>query len=315
MRILIVTPARRGSRTGNRVTANRWARLLRRLGHKVSVSQEYRNQNCDLMMAIHASKSAKAILRFREACPSLPIVLLLAGTDLYRDIRTSKTAQRSLDLADRLVVLQSEGKTELATRYQGKCRVIYQSTLITKRSPPLTSCFEICVIGHLRPVKDPFRAALAARRLPKSSGIRVVHLGEALRVDLAKRAEAEMLRNPRYRWLGEVPGWKARKYLLRSRAMVLSSKLEGGANVVSDAVGAGIPILASKISGTIGQLGGGYCGYFPVGSTRALAKLMQEMETSATFGRKLATQVRRRRFLVREERELEALRSLISSVD
>ena len=40
MRICLVTPAPRGSRAGNRASANRWATLLRHLGHKVTVTGE-----------------------------------------------------------------------------------------------------------------------------------------------------------------------------------------------------------------------------------------------------------------------------------
>jgi len=37
----MVTPAPPGSRHGNRTTACRWARILRRLGHPVTVRQEW----------------------------------------------------------------------------------------------------------------------------------------------------------------------------------------------------------------------------------------------------------------------------------
>ena len=315
MRILIVTPAPRGSRVGNRMTANRWARLIRKLGHKVQVSDAFVDQKCDLMVAIHARKTADDIVRFRQHNPDRPIVLLLAGTDLYRDIHTVEKAQRSLEIADRLIVLQSEGKNELRAQHRSKCDVIYQSTPPCRRGKPLSRCFEICVIGHLRSVKDPFRAALAARDLPAASAIRVVHLGRALSDSMATRARSEMKRNARYRWLGEVPAWKARNYLMRSRAMVISSKLEGGANVVSDAVVGGVPILASKISGTIGQLGKDYAGYFPVGDTSALTELMHRSETDRRFIQKLETQIKNRRPLYTQRRELASLRTLLSSIE
>ncbi len=275
----------------------------------------------DVLIAIHARKSAAAILRFRKIHPDCPIVLLLAGTDLYRDIHRNERAQRSLDLSDRLVVLQSEGLKELTTKHRSKCCVMHQSTGIPAmaadedRSGPLTSCFEICVVGHLRAVKDPFRAAMAARRLPASSRIRIIHLGAALSDSMERRATAEMKRNGRYRWLGERSSGTVRKYLLRSRAMVISSKLEGGANVVSDAVIGGVPILASKISGTVGQLGVGYRGYFPVGDTDALARLMSRFEANEAFRDQLKHQVVSRRHLFTRDRELAALRELLQSLD
>lgn len=314
MRILIVTPATRGSRTGNRVTANRWAALLGDHGHTVQVASEYTNQRCDVLIAIHALKSAKAIERSRRDHPNRPIILLLSGTDLYRDIHRNTQAQQSLQFADRLVVLQVNGMQELIDAQRAKCQVIYQSTQMPPRAPPVKRWFEFCVVGHLRPVKDPFRAAIAARRLPDISRIRIMQLGQALTARMASRAAAEMERNSRYHWLGNRPAWQARQYIARSQAMVISSKLEGGANVVSDAVVAGVPILASKISGTLGQLGDDYRGYYPFGDTQALAALMQQFETDAAFRRQLKVQVNKRRTLFSKSRERAALKKLIDSL-
>lgn len=314
MRIQVVTPAPRGSRSGNRVTANRWSKLLRKLGHQVAVTERYDGQVCDLLFAIHARKSAAAILDSRQNHPNRPIVLAMAGTDLYRDIRVSKSAQKAMEAADRLVLLQPEGIHELPRRLHSKCHVIYQSSDMPQRHAQLSSCFEVSVVGHLRPVKDPFRAAVAARHLPSASRIRVVHLGAALSTSMERRALAEMARNPRYRWLGAQPVWRARKFLGRSRIMVISSKLEGGANVVSDAIVAGVPILASRISGTIGQLGSKYSGYFPVGDTIALRDLMRRAEEEPTFYRRLQVEVEKRVSLFTPPRELKSLRKLLATL-
>jgi glycosyltransferase involved in cell wall biosynthesis len=119
---------------------------------------------------------------------------------------------------------------------------------------PATRNFDICVIGHLRDLKDPFRTALAARRLPSESRLRVIHLGKAHSSDFASQAVAEMKINARYRWLGEVPGWRVRRELAKTRLMVISSHQEGGANVISEAIVAGVPVIASDIPGNIGLL-------------------------------------------------------------
>jgi glycosyltransferase involved in cell wall biosynthesis len=92
-----------------------------------------------------------------------------------------------------------------------------------------------------------------------------------------------MAENPRYHWRGEVPGWAVRRALARAPLMVLSSIMEGGANVVSEALMAGVPILASKIDGSVGLLGGEYPGYFPVGDTGALGGLLHRAETDGGF--------------------------------
>ncbi len=314
-RILIVTPATRHSRQGNRVTAVRWARLLRSLGHRVVIAQTLADQSCDILIALHARKSATAITRFRQRQPGKPIVLALTGTDLYHDIHRDATARASLERASRLVLLQSHGLGTLPAAAQAKARVIYQSAQPPRRVPePLRSVFEVCVSGHLRPVKDPLRTAMAARRLPPASRIRVTHLGAALSAAMARRARAEMARNDRYRWLGEVPGWRARRLTARSRLLVVSSKMEGGANVVSEALAADVPVLSTAISGSIGLLGEKYPGYFPIGDTAELSRLLERCERDTAFYHRLQSACRRRSARLSPERERTAWRTLIQEL-
>ena len=268
MNVQIVTPVPAYSRQGNRVTAARWARILRALGHRVSVLQEYDGRGCDVLVALHARKSYHSIQQFNQNHPDRPLILALTGTDLYGDIRTHRRAQASLELAWRLVVLQPNGIEELPKRHKSKAHVIYQSVAPPRTpSTPRRDIFEVCVLGHLRPVKDPFRTAFAARQLPASSTVRITHVGAALSTSMQRRARLEAIRNPRYRWLGEQPRWKAMRVLARSRLMVLTSKMEGGANAISEALAATVPILSSRIGGSIGLLGENYSGYFPVGDT------------------------------------------------
>lgn len=316
MRILIVTPAPARSRAGNRVTARRWAGLLRDLGHRVTLAEEYRaSATLDLLIALHARKSADSIRRFRRQQPEQPLVLALTGTDLYRDIHRDESARRSLQWADRLVLLQPHGISELPNNLRDKARVIYQSVEAPKTRPqPLKTVFEVCVIGHLRPVKDPFRTALAARRLPASSRIRVMHFGAALSEAMERRARAEMQRNPRYRWLGEVPRWQVQRRLARSRLLVLSSQMEGGANVVSEAVAVGVPVVSSRISGSIGLLGEDYPGYFPVGDTDALTRLLQRAEVDAAFYKTLKQRCGKLAALFTPARERRSWEQLIAEL-
>jgi putative glycosyltransferase (TIGR04348 family) len=314
-RILIVTPAPKGSRKGNRITASRWARLLKASGHRVKLSEEFIGQSCDVLIAFHARKSAASIERCVRTSPGIPIVLLLTGTDLYGDIHNNASAAASLDKVSRLVLLQSDGIHELPTRLHSKVRVIMQSAEPPRQAPqPLKRVFEVCVSGHLRPVKDPFRAALASCQLSSDSKIRITHVGSALTPAMKRRALDEMARNNRYQWRGEVPNWKARQLLARSRLLVLSSKMEGGANVVSEAIVAAVPILASKISGSIGLLGEDYPGYFDVGSTGQLASLMTRCERDRKFYDALRNHIQKLAPQFTPQREQESLRQLIADV-
>jgi putative glycosyltransferase (TIGR04348 family) len=284
MKIAVITPVPAQSRQGNRVTALRWTRLLKTLGHRVTLAQQYDERPYDCMVALHARRSYAVIERFHTLYPERPLLVVLTGTDLYGDIRTSPEAQRSLELATRLILLQPKGIAELPAHLHAKARVIYQS--VPSPSYKLSKAqntFDICVLGHLREVKDPFRTALASRCLPAASRVRVLHVGKALSPDMAAQAQVEMRENPRYHWLGELPRWRALRVLARSHAMVLSSLSEGGANVISEALAMRTPILASYIAGSIGLLGEEYPGYFPVQDTAALARLLEKTETDRAF--------------------------------
>ncbi len=284
VQVTIVTPAPPTSRKGNGVTARRWAHLLRELGQRVRVEQEYRGEACDVLVALHARKSYESVARFRAAHPDRPLVVALTGTDLYGDIRGDALAQQSLAWATRLVTLQPAGVEELPASLRGKVRVIYQSC-VAPPGPhvPRRGVFDVCVLGHLRAVKDPFRTAAAVRLLPPSSRIRVLHLGGIIDAEMEQQARDEMAANPRYRWLGDLPRWRALRVLARSRLLSLTSIMEGGANVVTEAIACGVPVVSSRIGGSIGLLGEEYPGYFPVGNTEALAALLHRAETDAAF--------------------------------
>jgi putative glycosyltransferase (TIGR04348 family) len=312
MRILVVTPLVPRSCTGNRVTALRWVRMLRGLGHRVMVVSDYANQPCDVLVALHARKSAPSVERFRDEHPDRPIVLALTGTDLYDEIRTCPDARRSMELATRLVVLQPAGLAELSEAVRIKTRVIIQSAERPLRpAAPDRSVFQVCVLAHLRPVKDPLRTAFAARLVPSSSKIQVVHLGNALDETLAEEARKEMAINPRYRWLGERPQAEALRMLASSRLMVLTSRLEGGANAVSEAIACSVPVISSRISGSIGLLGEEYPGYFPVGDTQALSDLLRHAENDAGFYESLTSWCERRAALVNPANERRAWQDLL----
>jgi putative glycosyltransferase (TIGR04348 family) len=312
MRICLVTPAPAGSWKGNRVTAERWAGLLNELGHRVEIVTEYGREACDLLIALHAFKSHSSIRRFRAVRPSAPLVVGLPGTDLYGDIHTQPEAMESLGLATRLVLLQPLGRAMLPAAVRDKARVIYQSVQVPPSTEPVRAdVFEVCVMGHLRPVKDPLRTALAARLLPAASRMQVLHLGGALSEELAQQARAEAARNSRYHWLGELPRGAALGVLSRCRLLSLTSESEGGANVISEAVVAGVPVISSHIAGSIGLLGEDYPGYFPVGDAQALADLLWRAETDTAFYETLRDRCTRLRPLFDPAREKQSWEDLL----
>jgi putative glycosyltransferase (TIGR04348 family) len=313
MRIALVTPARPGSRAGNRHTALRWAAMLRAVGHKVVVSTQWEpNDRDDLLLALHARRSHASIKSFRQAHPEKPIVLALTGTDVYRDIHTDKDAQESLRLATRFIVLQPKAIEELPRRLRPKAHVVYQSCSSKLKHKPVKRKFRLCVIGHLREEKDPLRAMDALAHLPDALSLELVQIGESLDDKLAEAAREGMKRDKRYRWLGSVAHSRALKLLASSHTMIISSRMEGGANVVSEAIRIGVPVLASKISGNVGLLlGAAYPAYYPLGDERALAKLIERVRGDRPFYASLKRQLAKLRPMVSPANEA---RMLIRSI-
>lgn len=287
MHIQIVTPAARGSRMGNRITAVRWARILKQLGHHVQIGTRYDGQAADVLIGLHARRSASSVRSFCDRYPERPCVVALTGTDLYGDLQRSTSAQDSLKLASRLVLLQPAGVQEIPIALRGRCRVIFQSAIGIRKVQPLRRSFEVVVAGHLRPVKDPFRTAYAARQLPASSLIKVTHVGAALSTRMREMAEAEMERNSRYRWLGEQTHGRTQRLIARASLLVLSSRMEGGASVIAEALVNGTPVIASDVSGNRGMLGDRYPALYPLADARALRQLLVRFETDREFAREI----------------------------
>jgi putative glycosyltransferase (TIGR04348 family) len=311
----LVTDAPAGSRRGNRITAERWQRVLRELGHSTEIVDRYEAEPFDILVVLHAGRAAESVSRFRGRFPNRPLLVAVTGTDVYGGQFDPAAVRRSLAEATRIVLLQPRTAEDLDADLRSKARVIFQSAdPPERRDAPRDGVFEVAVVGHLRQVKDPFRAADAARLLAPSSSVRIVHLGAAMSADMADRARDEATTNPRYEWLGDLGHDDALGVMARCRLVALTSLSEGGPAVIAEAVVAGVPVVATRVAGCVGMLGDDYPGLFPPGDTAALAELVSRAEGNPQFYAALRAACDRRRPLFDPAMERVAWRDLLAEV-
>lgn len=321
MRIALVTPlsepSLEGKVTGNEVTARRWQEILRKLNHRVIPLSRYQDEPVDALIALHARKSAASIARFAELHPKKPLVVALTGTDLYQDLPESAEASASLAHATHVITLQPGALDTLDAfdpSIRARTTVIYQSAKpILPVLAKASNCFQACLVAHLRPVKDPLLVVEAAARLPAESLIQIVHAGAAMNDEMRQRAQNAAVANPRYRWVGALSHEESRLLIARSHLLVLTSRLEGGANVLSEALALGVPILTSRVCGVEGLLGDDYPGYFPVGDSESLAELLAHAEHDEVFYRRLQRACEKLAPLVEPASEMSSWHALLSS--
>jgi putative glycosyltransferase (TIGR04348 family) len=310
-RILVASPASSASNNGNWQTASRWAQFLAARYH-VEIGRQWDSASPapDALIALHARRSADTIRAFAET--GRPLVVVLTGTDLYRDIGHDDDARRSLQLADLLVVLQDAGIDALPEPLRRKTSVIYQSAPALPQQPAADGVFNVLMVGHLRAEKDPLTFMRAAMQA-SAPGLRFLQVGGALEASLGQAADDTAARCGDYRWLGAMAHGATRSLLQQSRLLVVPSLMEGGANVIIEAVTGGVPVLASDIPGNRGMLGADYAGYFPVGDAAALARLVEQAATRPGFEQLLRTQCAARMPLFAPEREAAAVLRLMDN--
>ena len=316
--MVIVTPALAKANNGNWQTARRWAQMLR-THYRVRLVAEWTGSAAadardDLMIALHARRSASSAAAWHAQRPGQPLVLVLTGTDLYRDIQTDALAQRSLALADRLVVLNEQGPRSLPPDHRHKAVVCLQSTPARQPLAKTGRHLRALLVGHLREEKLPQTYFAAARLLAQRSDILLDHIGGALDPQLADQARALMAEQPHYRWLGGLPHAATRARIQAAHVLVHTSRMEGGAHVVTEAITSGTPVLASRIDGNLGLLGSDYRGVFDVGDAAALAAQLQRCRDDAAMLPALWAQCKERAPLFDPQREQQTLLHLLAAL-
>ena len=328
-RIVVAAPVRPGTTSGNDVTAGRWADHLRALGHEVEVvpidesatsvagATQTALIEAEVLIALHARRCATVADWWSRVRQGQPLIVGLAGTDLYADMPEDIDAMRTVNAADALIVLQSAAVDRLAgfdERWGAKAHVIHQSVRDLPERAPHPDELRIVVLAHLREVKDPLLAGRAAERLPAGSRVTVHHAGRAHDAEWAKAAADHAGANPRYTWHGELTPDEAMQLLATGHYLACTSTSEGGANVVTEAIAMGVPVIGTDIDGNTGLLGADYPALVPVGDERALCDLLYRLETDPHLVDELQLRTNDLARLTKPQTERAALAALIDSL-
>ena len=314
---MIVTPALADANNGTWQTAKRWARLLTP-AYRVRLAASWAGGDEAALIALHARRSAPSVACWQAQRPGAPLLLVLTGTDLYRDIAHDSAAQASLQAAQRLVVLNTLGAQALPPALRAKARVLLQSCSARQPLAKTSRHLRAVMVGHLRDEKSPQTYFDAARLLAgpaqRRHDILLDHIGQALDPALGAAAAALARTCPTYRWLGGLPHVVARRCIQAAHVLVHPSRMEGGAHVVSEALRSGTAVLASHIDGNVGLLGEDYDGYFALGDAGGLASRLQQLRDSPAMLAHLQAQCAARAPLFAPAQEQATLQAVLAEL-
>ena len=312
--VVIVSPALASANNGNWQTAKRYGQFLKTHFRVRIVSEWDGSKSDDVLVALHARRSFSSIAAWHEMRGGNGLVVVLTGTDLYRDIKQDPQAQQSLEFANRLIVLQQLGIDELPEHLRSKSAVILQSTTPRVTLPKTARCLRVVMVGHLREEKSPRTLFEAVALLSQQRDVFIQHIGAEHDQLLASMAHQTAALYPQYRFTGAQTYPETRLQIQRSHVLVHTSVMEGGAHVLMEAICSGVPVIASCIPGNMGMLGEDYAGLFPVDNAKALAEMLIRFRHDSEFVHLLKLQCARRAPLFSAEYEREGLLTIIASV-
>lgn len=306
MHILASSAYPLSSPKGNSITAKRIASLLSSAGHTAEAINTDMPPEADVMIALHATKTLAASRRFKTQCPNGKLIIYLTGTDLYKDQPTNNPEfYEALNLADTLVISQPASLDSIPNCYKEKTHLVPASVMLPPEkhvsSPPSSS---IALVGHLRPVKNPFLMNQALDQLTDLD-VHAYTLGAALEPNMITEVNLWQQKDHRFQWLDDVEHAEALSWMRQVDFTLNTSHSEGGSNAVTESIVLGTPVLASRIEGNVGLLGRDYLGYFEPGNSSELAKLINKALTDQNFSEQLTQQIKelQPRFATQKETE------------
>lgn len=316
MEIAVFSPYSLTSPKGNTITTQRLVSLLGNLGcSAVAVDDSASVGTPDVLIALHATRSLSVSREYKSQRLDGQLWVYLTGTDVYAADQSSADLAEALGMADVIMVSQSAIVQSLAEEFRDKCAVIPASVFLPELPQVIDSSSsdstKFGFVGHLREVKNPF---LMNRAMQLCDGdLTAVTMGAELEPGFQEQVEEWQQRDPRFRYLGNVPHAEALARLSQLDYSINSSFSEGGANAVAESIVLGIPVLASRIEGNLGLLGEEYVGYYEGDNARSLADLMARVMQDQSFARELRQQTEGLAEYFAPRREQEALAQLLQS--
>ena len=281
-------------------------------GHQATAMHTDTPPAADAQISLHALKTAAASAYFATH-RSGRLFIRLTGTDINGGFtKNPALSQRTIDLADKLVVTHPACLPQIPDHWRSKTVVIYPSVTmpelatISNPTSPLFTC-----IGHLRPVKAPHLIYAAIQKIPQAK-LMAASIGNAYDTTDGQQARLNTRQDTRYHWHTDCDRGTALAWMKASLATINSSISEGGANTVMEAIQLRVPVLATDIPGNRGFLGDDYDGYFETGQSDQLADLMRRCLEAPEFVERLKIQLDRQRPLFSAQRESEQLSKLVS---
>ena len=312
--VVIVSPALASANNGNWQTASRYQQLLK-AQFRVRVVSEWKDtKSDDVLIALHARRSFPSIAAWHAVHGVNGLVVVLTGTDLYRDIHHDSLAQRSLEFAKRLVVLQPMGLNELPAPFKAKTSVLLQSTTPRITLSKTSRYIRVVMVGHLREEKSPRTLFEAAALLAQQHDIYIQHIGAEHDQVLASMAHQTAALYPHYQFTGALTYPQTRRQIQRAHVLVHTSVMDGGAHVIIESICSGVPVIASRIPGNVGMLGEDYAGLFPVGDAKSLADMLIRFRHDTDFEELLKKQCALRVPLFSADHERDGLLKIIEEV-
>lgn len=319
LRVLLLSPLLRGG--GNAVSALRLARHLRAEGVRVRslatlepgfpprLEAALRSFRPHLVHALHARKGGAAWLD--HALPGdPPLVVSLTGTEIHRDLGDPAAAPRVLMALERAALVLASGRALLEAARAVVPSIAGRSLLVPKGAelPPRDPGFDLrraaglprnafvfLLPAGLRAVKDPlFALEPLARLRRRDPRVAFVHCGDALDGDLAEEFRRRAAGEPWIRSLGALPFRRMASAYAGASVVLNTSRSEGFANVLPEAMLAARPILASAVPSNAEAIRDGRTGllYAP-GDGEAFLRAAARLLRDGALRRRLGAAARR----------------------